>query len=296
MDKDSKTTFDSGRSKRAVLDPTAQYMRSIQHIEVLDAETERKLAVKAQKGNMAAKNELIQANLRLVVKISKKYINRGLTFLDLIAEGNLGLYHALNKYDVSRGFRFATYATWWIKQYIELAIMEQTRTVKLPSYVIKELSTYLRAAHALAETHGKEYDCEAIAEALDRPVSEVNRILELRHGASSVDQKVASEKGDGRSIIETHASREFDCPVEEVADENVLTSVSRALAKLEKIEYEVITYRYGFHGRDAMTLEGLGQKLKIPRERVRQIQLKGQNKMRQHLEAEGFNLPDIGLA
>lgn len=298
MDREVKGYSGSGRSARAVLDPTTQYMSEIKHIEVLDVQTERDLAIRAGKGDAAAKDELVQANLRLVVKIAKKYINRGLNFLDLIAEGNLGLYHALNKYDVSRGFRFATYATWWIRQYIELGIMEQTRTVKLPSYVIKELSVYLRAARAIASDNGNEMDCEKIAEQLDKPIKDIHRILELRHSAMSFDYKVEDIQSDegGLSLFDTVPSSEFSAPDDGVSSENMADVLSQALGKLDKRQYDVITYRYGFHGRDNLTLEQVGKKMKLPREQVRQIQLRGQNKMRIYLEGNGYNFLDSGMA
>ena len=285
----------SGRSNQSVLDPTSQYMQSIKHIEVLDAETERQLAVAAQSGDSKAKDQLIQANLRLVVKIAKNYLNRGISFLDLIAEGNLGLYHALKKYDIDKGFRFATYATWWIKQHIELAIMEQTRTVKLPSYVIKELSVYLRAAQALTQELGKEPDCELLAQKLDRPLEDITRLLQHKHGAYSIEHSLPSESGESISFLDTHASEEFHCPVEVAANEDTLSALSQALERLDTVEYDVITYRYGFHGRDKMTLASLSQKMAIPRERVRQIQLKSQSKIKNFLENKGYDFPDVGF-
>src|SRR5210317_2340939 len=162
-----------------VLDPTRQYLDEIGISPLLTADEEKMYARRAQNGDESARQRMIESNLRLVVKISRRYINRGLPLLDLIEEGNLGLIHAVKKFDPERGFRFSTYATWWIRQTIERGIMNQTRTIRLPIHVVKEINIYLRAARHLAQTLDHEPSPEEIAGMLDKPINDVKRMLGL---------------------------------------------------------------------------------------------------------------------
>jgi RNA polymerase nonessential primary-like sigma factor len=171
----------------AQMDATRLYLNEIGISKLLTAEEEVYYARLAQKGEQAARQRMIESNLRLVVKIARRYMNRGLALLDLIEEGNLGLIRAVEKFDPERGFRFSTYATWWIRQTIERAIMNQTRTIRLPIHVVKEINVYLRAARKLAQTLDHEPSSEEIADLLDRPIDEVKRMLGLNERVTSVD-------------------------------------------------------------------------------------------------------------
>src|SRR3990167_5743622 len=169
------------------IDPTQIYLRELGYTALLSAKEELKLARQVHKGNKEAWHKMIECNLRLVVKIARHYVNRGLAFLDLIEEGNLGLMTAVEKFDPERGFRFSTYATWWIRQTIERAIMNQSRTIRLPIHVVKELNVYLRAARELTQKLDHEPSAEEIANLLEKPVGEVKRMLGLNERVSSVD-------------------------------------------------------------------------------------------------------------
>jgi RNA polymerase nonessential primary-like sigma factor len=178
-----------------VMDATQLYLGEIGFSPLLTAEEEVYFARRALRGDEAARNRMIESNLRLVVKIARRYNNRGLALLDLVEEGNLGLIRAVEKFDPERGFRFSTYATWWIRQTVERAIMNQTRTIRLPIHVVKELNVYLRTARELAQRLDHEPTAEDIAFLLDKPVEEVSRMLKLNEKICSVDTPIA---GDGR--------------------------------------------------------------------------------------------------
>src|SRR5690554_5956790 len=177
----------SGSKQQRKLDATQMYLSEIGFSPLLSAEEEVYFARKALKGDEAARKRMIESNLRLVVKIARRYNNRGLALLDLIEEGNLGLIRAVEKFDPERGFRFSTYATWWIRQTIERAIMNQTRTIRLPIHVVKELNIYLRAARELTQKLDHEATAEEIADYLDKPVENVRKMLKLNERVSSID-------------------------------------------------------------------------------------------------------------
>jgi RNA polymerase nonessential primary-like sigma factor len=189
----SKTTTARGRvgPLQTTLDATQLYLNEIGFSPLLSAEEEVFYARRARQGIESARKRMIESNLRLVVKIARRYLNRGMSLLDLIEEGNLGLIHAVEKFDPERGFRFSTYATWWIRQTIERGLMNQTRTVRLPIHVVKELNLYLRAARELSQKLDHEPSCDEIARLLDRPVEDVVRMLGLNERVSSLDATIA---------------------------------------------------------------------------------------------------------
>jgi len=194
IDDDQEEAFEAakarGRSKadmKSAMDATQLYLNEIGIAPLLSKEEEVKLARRVQKGEEKARKCMIESNLRLVVKIARRYVNRGLSLLDLIEEGNLGLIRAVEKFDPERGFRFSTYATWWIRQSIERGVMNQTRTIRLPIHVVKELNTYLRAARELTQKLDHEPSPEEIAELMEKPVKEVKRMLTLNERVSSID-------------------------------------------------------------------------------------------------------------
>jgi len=190
----ASTTTTNPPDTNAHFDATRMYLNEIGYSPLLTAEEEVIFARLAQKGDERGRKKMIECNLRLVVKIARRYMNRGLALLDLIEEGNLGLIRAVEKFDPERGFRFSTYATWWIRQTIERAIMNQTRTIRLPIHVVKELNGCLRAARQLAQSLDHEPNAEDIAELLDKPLNEVNRMLKLNERVGSVDVPLARDQ------------------------------------------------------------------------------------------------------
>ena len=201
------------------MDATQLYLNEIGFSPLLSAEEEVHFARLARKGDEKGRKRMIESNLRLVVKISRRYINRGLTLLDLIEEGNLGLIRAVEKFDPERGFRFSTYATWWIRQTIERAIMNQTRTIRLPIHVVKELNMYLRAARELAQKLDHEPSAEEIAALLEKPVEDVKRMLKLNERISSLDTPLGPMSD--KTLLDTIADDRIDDPAEELQNQDI---------------------------------------------------------------------------
>jgi RNA polymerase nonessential primary-like sigma factor len=269
------------------LDATQLYLSEIGFSPLLTAEEERFFARKALKGEAAARKRMIESNLRLVVKISRRYLNRGLSLLDLIEEGNLGLIRAVEKFDPERGFRFSTYATWWIRQTIERAIMNQTRTIRLPIHVVKELNVYLRAARELAQKLDHEPSAEEIAQLVDRPVEDVKRMLGLNERVTSVDVPLGPDSD--RSLLDTIADHQVSDPCELLQDEDMRMSIASWLEELTDKQREVISRRFGLAGYEGATLEEVGREIGLTRERVRQIQVEALRRLREILERQGLS-------
>jgi RNA polymerase nonessential primary-like sigma factor len=273
------------------LDATQLYLNEIGFSPLLSAEEEVFFARKALRGDDAARKRMIESNLRLVVKISRRYVNRGLALLDLIEEGNLGLIRAVEKFDPERGFRFSTYATWWIRQTIERAIMNQTRTIRLPIHVVKELNVYLRAARELSQKLDHEPSPEEIAHLLDKPVEDVERMLSLNERVTSMDTPVgpASDK----TLVDTVADQHVSDPVALLQDSNLNTSLDRWLDELSEKQREVVARRFGLRGHESSTLEEVGREIGLTRERVRQIQVEALRRLRDILEKQGLNAESL---
>ncbi len=270
------------------LDATHLYLSEIGFSPLLSAEEEVHYAQLVRRGDEDARDRMIKSNLRLVVKIAKRYANRGLAFLDLIEEGNLGLIRAVEKYDPDKGFRFSTYATWWIRQTIERAIMNQTRTVRLPVHVVKEINMYLRATRDLAAMRNREPSTEEIAKLLDKPIGEVKRMLGLNERIASVDTQYGRGTDD-RSLLDTIADENNPDPSDLVEEEDVYANLEYWLAQLNEKQREVVERRFGLHGYHSSTLEEVGAEIGVTRERVRQIQMDALKRLRKILESEGLS-------
>jgi RNA polymerase nonessential primary-like sigma factor len=279
--------FDHGRS----LDATQIYLSEIGFSPLLTAEEEVYFSRKALKGCEASRKRMIESNLRLVVKIARRYNNRGLALLDLIEEGNLGLIRAVEKFDPERGFRFSTYATWWIRQTIERAIMNQTRTIRLPIHVVKELNVYLRTARELAQKLDHEPTAEEIAQELDKPVDEVAKMLRLNERISSVDTPIG---GDSDKILLDIISDEAGKgPETKITDDDISHNIVHWLEQLNPKQREVLARRFGLLGYEPSTLENVGAEIGLTRERVRQIQVEALRRLRDMALHEGLNMESL---
>ena len=272
----------------ADFDATRLYLNEIGESKLLTAEEEVDLARRAQQGDEDARSRMIVSNLRLVVKIARRYLNRGLPLLDLIEEGNLGLIRAVEKFDPERGFRFSTYATWWIRQTIERAIMNQTRTVRLPIHVVKEINVYLKATRMLSQQLDHEPTTEEIADLLDKPIGEVKRMLGLNERIASVDTPFG--KDADKPLVDMLQDDAAHDPSDDIQDEDIHANLDHWLNKLNDKQREVVERRFGLHGYEHSTLERVAQELGVTRERVRQIQMDALRRLRDILEKEGFSV------
>jgi RNA polymerase nonessential primary-like sigma factor len=268
------------------LDATQLYLNEIGYSPLLTADEEKYYARQARGGDESGRQRMIESNLRLVVKISRRYINRGLTLLDIIEEGNLGLIRAVEKFDPDLGFRFSTYATWWIRQTIERAIMNQTRTIRLPIHVVKELNVYLRAARELTQKLDHEPTAEEVADMLDRPVAEVKRMLGLNERIISMDTPVGPDS-DG-SMVDMIADARVCDPSQLLQDIDIKDNLALWLEELSDKQREVVSRRFGLRGYESSTLEEVGREIGLTRERVRQIQVEALKRLRSIMEMQGL--------
>ena len=254
------------------------YLREIARIPLLSAQREYELAVRIERGERAARNHLIEANLRLVVSIAKRYVGQGLALEDLVGEGNIGLIRAVTKFDASKGFRFSTYATWWIKQAITRSILEGTRAVRLPVYIMEEVMRVNRATRQLYQQLEREPTIEEIGGALNIPSERVSELRIWAEKVFSLDAPLAEEEENTLAdVIEDGNTRG---PIEETDRALLRDEVRRALNHLTQREREVIELRFGLNDDHDHTLEEVGKKLKVTRERVRQIEERAIRKLR----------------
>lgn len=275
-------------SKREkVLDAASLYLKEIGYAPLLTAEEEVYFSRLIHKGDESARKRMIESNLRLVVKIARRYVNRGLSLLDLIEEGNLGLMRAVEKFDPELGFRFSTYATWWIRQSAERALMNQTRTIRLPIHVVKELNIYLKASRRLAQELEHDPSAEEIAQSMDKTVADVSRMFRLNERVSSMDVPLGKE--GYRTLVDTIADSHPSDPEELVEDEDLISSIEACLTELSDKQREVIARRFGLRGHDTSTLEEVGREIGLTRERVRQIQVEALHRLRDILQKQGLD-------
>ncbi|MCW8091892.1 RNA polymerase sigma factor RpoS [Alteromonas sp. ASW11-130] len=273
------------------LDATQLYLGEIGFSPLLTAEEEVYFARRALKGCESSRKRMIVSNLRLVVKIARRYNNRGLALLDLIEEGNLGLIRAVEKFDPERGFRFSTYATWWIRQTIERAIMNQTRTIRLPIHVVKELNVYLRAARELSQKLDHEPSAEEIANCLDKPVDEVSKMLRLNERITSVDTPIGGE--NDKALLDILADEKEFGPEDNLQDDDIKDNIVKWLTELNPKQREVLARRFGLMGYEPSTLEDVGTEIGLTRERVRQIQVEALRRLKDMLGHQGLTLENL---
>lgn len=273
------------------LDATQLYLGEIGFSPLLSAEEEVFFSRKSLKGCEASRKRMIESNLRLVVKIARRYNNRGLALLDLIEEGNLGLIRAVEKFDPERGFRFSTYATWWIRQTIERAIMNQTRTIRLPIHVVKELNVYLRTARELTQKLDHEPTAEEIAACLDKPVEDVTKMLRLNEKIASVDMPIGGE--NDTALLDIIADDNNVGPEGEVQNNDMNKHIVDWLGELKLKQREVLARRFGLLGYEPSTLEDVGREIGLTRERVRQIQVEALRRLKDILQQEGLSTESL---
>ncbi len=266
-------------------DVTQLYLNEIGAKPLLTPAEEAATARAMRAGEFAARQKMIEHNLRLVVNIAKHYLNRGIPLLDLVEEGNLGLIHALEKFDPERGFRFSTYATWWIRQSIERAIMNQSRTIRLPVHVVKELNIVLRAVRHLESANGREISHEQIAHLIDKPVSEVQRILALNEHIASLDAPL--EIDPNHTIADAIPDENGVDPEARLESNEMGDLLAGWVDQLPQKQREVIERRYGLNGAEVCTLEAIAADMQLTRERVRQIQIEALGHLRRIIRRGG---------
>lgn len=266
------------------LDATRLYLSEIGLAPLLTAREEVHYTRLAQKGDPVGRNRMIESNLRLVVKIARRYMNRGLALLDLIEEGNLGLIHAVEKFDPEMGFRFSTYSTWWIRQTIERALMNQTRTVRLPVHVVKEIKSCQRAASKLAQTLEHDPSLEELAHQMNKPVEDIKRIWSLKDNIASMDTGYRNDQE--KTLLDTFPDEGTPDPAVFLQNHDVRSRLDLWLNQLNSKQREVIARRFGLQGYESQTLEQVGKAIGVTRERVRQIQLEALKRLRRILATE----------
>ena len=266
-------------------DVTQHYLNEIGAKPLFTKKEEYSWACRARAGDFIARQKMIEHNLRLVVNIAKHYLHRGMPMLDLIEEGNLGLIHAIEKFDPERGFRFSTYATWWIRQSIERSIMNQSRTIRLPVHVVKEINLILRAYRHFEMSGGKEARLEQIAHLIDRPVETVRKAMALSEHVASLDAPL--EIDPERTVADAIADDNAQAPEEQLQSSEISHLINQWVAQLPDKQRRVLERRYGLHGVEIGTLEDVAEELNLTRERVRQIQIEALDQMRRIIKRGG---------
>lgn len=258
------------------------YLRDIQRTPLLNAESERELALKVEQGDKAARNKMIESNLRLVVKIAKRYNNRGLPFLDLIEEGNLGLIKAVERFSLAKECRFSTYATWWIRQSIERSLVNQSRTIRLPVHVSDDISRMLRTVRVLSQEQHREPSEDEIAGVMNVKTQYVRRLMTLLRRTCSMETPI----GDGNDyfLIDTIEDNSLVSPAALLENVNRYETISRHFDGLSETEQKILTLRFGLNDSEPQTLEIIGQQFGVTRERIRQIEAKTLEKLRKSSE------------
>lgn len=295
---DNPSVKDLGKdSSKESADLLASYFGSIRKYPLLSSEEENSISRKAREGDKRSIDLMITSNLRLVVKIAKSYRQRGIPMLDLISEGNLGLMHAVEKFDPDRGFRFSTYATWWIKQSIEQAIMCQSRLVRLPVHVIKDINMVLKARRNIQDADvNKKVSVQELADATGKDPEEVRNLLSLLEGTTTLDMSIKGNDDDKKvSLLDVVPDTKVESPFEHVDKNEVVNIVRNWFNQLSDKQQMVVLYRFGLNDEEILTLEEVGDKIGLTRERVRQIQSEVLKSLRRTFEAYGIDKDSLGI-
>ena len=268
-------------------DSVRLYLREIGKIPLLTPEEEAKLAQRIVKGDKKAKDKMVEANMRLVVSIAKRYGGRGLDFLDLIQEGNTGLLRAVDKFDPDKGFKFSTYATWWVRQAITRAIADQARTIRIPVHMVETINKVLRTTRKLTTELNREPTNEEIAKALDMEPEKVDYVMRIKQDIASLDASISREGDDEESVLGDFVEdEERDSPEDSAANQILKEQLSEIIATLTDREQKIIRLRFGIGGGRPHTLEEVGAEFDVTRERIRQIEAKALSKLRKNKDTK----------
>lgn len=268
-------------------DSVRMYLREIGKIPLLTQEEELELANRAMEGDKKAKDKLAEANMRLVVSIAKRYGGRGLDFLDLVQEGNTGLLRAVEKFDPSKGFKFSTYATWWIRQAITRAIADQARTIRIPVHMVETINKVLRTTRRLTQELNREPTNQEIAEAMGMEVDKIEYVMRIKQDIASLDASVGRDGDDEESVLGDFVEdSERDSPEDATANQILKEQIAEILTTLSEREQKIIRLRFGIGGGRPHTLEEVGNEFSVTRERIRQIEAKALSKLRKHKQTK----------
>ncbi len=286
----AKGVFLTPAEESAVDDSVRMYLKEIGKIPLLSSDQEKDLAMKMADGDQDAKDKLVESNLRLVVSIAKKYMNRGLALLDLIQEGNIGLIKAVDKFDYSKGFKFSTYATWWIRQAITRAIADQARTIRIPVHMVETINKLTRVQRGLIQDLGREPTIEELAENMEMSPDKIREIQRISQDPVSIDKPVGEEEDS--HLVDFISSDQGEAPDEEVAKTLLKEELLKVLETLTERESKVLKLRFGLVDGRNRTLEEVGHELGVTRERIRQIEAKAIRKLSRSSSVkklEGYN-------
>jgi len=268
-------------------DSVRMYLREIGKIPLLSSEEEIALAHRIEKGDQKAKDKMAEANMRLVVSIAKRYSGRGLDFLDLIQEGNTGLLRAVEKFDVSKGFKFSTYATWWIRQAITRAIADQSRTIRIPVHMVETINKLLRTQRRMTQELNREPTIEELSKELEMEPEKVEYIIKIKQDITSLDAGIGRDSDEEEtSLGELIEDEDSISPEESATNELLKEHVNEILGTLSDREQKIIRMRFGLDNGKSHTLEEVGAEFAVTRERIRQIEAKALNKLRKHKDAK----------
>ena len=271
----------------SIEDPVRMYLKEIGKVPLLSAEEEIDLAKRMELGDQEAKKRLAEANLRLVVSIAKRYVGRGMLFLDLIQEGNLGLIKAVEKFDYRKGYKFSTYATWWIRQAITRAIADQARTIRIPVHMVETINKVLRTTRRLTQDLNREPTNEEIAQAMGMDVDKIEYVMRIKQDIASLDASVGRDGDDEESVLGDFVEdSERDSPEDATANQILKEQIAEILTTLSEREQKIIRLRFGIGGGRPHTLEEVGNEFSVTRERIRQIEAKALSKLRKHKQTK----------
>ena len=287
-DEDDKTDEDEGSTE---LDVIRSYLHEISQTSLLTFEEEQNLAAKVEKGDPKAREQMIEANLRLVVNIGKRYLNRGLPLADIIEEGNLGLMRAVEKFDYRKGFRFSTYASWWIRQSIERAIINQTKTIRLPVHVAEHINKFLSTSEMLIQELGREPSLKEIADKMNIPTEDVEDLKKLIRRTYSLETPVGDKEAN--ILMDVIADNTIMSPSQFAEGISMREEIDKWLIQLSDKQREVICLRFGLEGQEAMTLEEIGNRFGLTRERIRQIEVIALGKLRSIIAKKSIKRDEV---